>query len=396
MSNFVTLPHLTPKEKAFFAPANHERVTQLIKAGNCINCLKDIPPIYLNLDITWRCNYDCVGCIDGGVVGRDEIVKETNLDMDWAVAKDLLEYGKRFHLLGFIVQGGEPLLYPQIDKLLDFCGENGFVLRLVTNGSQLINHTDALIHAFRVPKSIIRVSINADESHYKDFTQGKIDLGTVVKGIDAVSSGGGSICVGTVVFGRNIKFRRIPHNVFQLKQILDIVGKAGARWLVLLPGRDPITKEMIPFDKDELDLLDEISNSTGPTKVILGGRFAVEKELPACDQIKNYAPCPTALLRIVVGSDGRLFNCTEHRGMPEAEIGRISKAAMFESVWHAEQRVRRQIQFDPRVHCEKITCDRHGINTTVETARRGYAQFGCPSIVRHVLLDHEDPVETFF
>ncbi len=396
MSSLVTLPHLTPKENAFFAPSNHERVTQLVKAGKCVNCLKDIPPVYLNLDITWRCNYNCVGCIDGGVVGREEIVKGTNLDMDWEVAQDLLDYAKRFRLLGFIVQGGEPLLYPHIDDLLNTCANNGFVLRLVTNGSQLIAHTDALIRAFRVPKSLIRVSINTDDSHYQDFTRGKVELSTVVKGIKTVADGGAAICVGTVVFGKNIVSRSIPPNVSQLDRLLDLIASAGARWLVLLPGRDPVTKEMIPFEKDELDFLDSLSHSGGPTRVILGGRFAVEKDLPACDQIKDYAPCPTALLRVVVGSDGRLFNCTEHRGMPESEIGRISRAARFDRVWHAEQRVRRQVQFDPRMHCEKITCDRHGINSSVETVRRGYAQFGCESIVRHVLLDQEDPVETFF
>jgi hypothetical protein len=269
-------------------------------------------------------------------------------------------------------------------------------LRLVTNGSQLLLHAEHLIPAFRIPKSVIRVSINADEHNYGAFTRVKAQLGTVLAGIEKVAAGGADIVVGSVVFGRNMEQRGVMSNIGQIENILHSVSSAGARALVLLPGRHPETKEMIPFDKDELDFLDELAARRQKTTVILGGRFVVEREIPACDQVKNYVPCPTALLRIVVGSDGRLFHCTEHRGMLDAEIGRVSKVASFLEVWHSEQRVRRQLQFDPRAHCAKITCDRHGINTTVEAARRGYSEFGCPSIIKHVLLDAEDSVETFF
>jgi MoaA/NifB/PqqE/SkfB family radical SAM enzyme len=396
MADFVTLPHITPKEKAFFSPANHERVTQIIKAGRCVNCLKDVPPVYLNIDITWRCNYNCIGCIDGGVVGREEIVKDTCRDMSWEMARDLLDYARRYNLLGFIIQGGEPLLYPHIDDFLGCCAQQNLILRLVTNGSQLTRHLEYLIPAFRVPKSVIRVSINANAAHYVAFTRVQADLGDVLKGIEELSKASAHIVVGTVVFGKNIEKKGITANIGQIEDIFSGVSAAGAQAFVLLPGRHPQTKEMVPFEKNELDFLHELSSRKGTTKVILGGRFVVEKEIPACDQVKNYIPCPTALLRIVVGSDGRLFNCTEHRGEPDAEIGRISRLASFLEVWHSEQRVRRQLQFDPREHCSKITCDRHGINATVETARRGYEEFGVPSIIRHVLLDNDESVETFF
>jgi len=396
MADFVASPHITPKEKAFFSPANHKRVTQIIKAGKCVNCLKDIPPVYLNVDITWRCNFDCIGCIDGGVVGRKEIVKDTSLDMDWNLATDLLNYAKGYKLLGFIVQGGEPLLYPQIDKFLDTCAEAQLVLRLVTNGSQLMHHLEHLIPAFKIPKSVIRVSVDADVGHYSAFTRVHSNAHDVLKGIEELAKASAHIIVGTVVFGRNIERKGLVANFNQIKEIYKSVSEAGAQTVILLPGRDPQTKEMVPFEKDELDFLDGISHFQGNTKVVLGGRFVVEKEIPACDQVKNYIPCPTALLRIVVGSDGRLFNCTEHRGARDAEIGRVSPRAPFRKVWHSEQRVRRQLQFDPRVHCSRITCDRHGINTTAETARRGYAEFGCSSIIRHVLLDHDESAEAFF
>jgi MoaA/NifB/PqqE/SkfB family radical SAM enzyme len=393
---FTSSPHITPKEKCFFAPFNHERVIQVIKAGRCVNCLKEIPPTYLNLDVTWRCNYDCIGCIDGGVVGRSEILKDTSLDMDWGLASHILAYAKRHNLLGFIVQGGEPLLYPRIDEFLNCCAEHGLVLRLVTNGSQILKHSETLIRAFQTPKSMIRVSINADEEHYSSFTRSKADLRTILEGIETIVNAGANVVVGTVVFGRNLEAKGFVSNTEQIDRIFGEVSSVGARALVLLPGRHPETKEMVLFEKDELDALDSLASRKSSTSVILGGRFVVERELPARDQIKNYVPCPTALLRIVVGCDGRLFNCTEHRGESDAEIGRVSKENTFAEVWHSEQRVRRQLQFDPRIHCERITCDRHGINTTVEIARRGYEEFGCPSIIRHVLMDRDESIQPFF
>jgi len=396
MCNLYDFPHITPKEKCFFAPFNHKRVIQIIRAGRCVNCLKGISPTYLNLDITWRCNYDCIGCIDGGVVGREEIVKDTSLDMDWELTQDLLEYAENHDLLGFIVQGGEPLLYPRIDDFLNYCTEKGFILRLVTNGSQILKHSEALISAFQIPKSQIRVSVNADEEHYSDFTKSKANLKTVLNGIEAVVKGGADVVVGSVVFGRNLEAKGFVSNIEQIESIFNRVSSIGVQVLVLLPGRHPQTKEMIPFEKDELDALDSLASRKSTTNVEIGGRFVVERELPARDQIKNYFPCPTALLRIVVGSDGRLYHCTEHRGESDAEIGRMSKANTFAQVWHSEQRVRRQLHFDPRTHCERITCDRHGINTTIEIARRGYEEFGCPSIIKHVLLDEDESEQPFF
>lgn len=386
---------ITNKEKAFFSPFNHGRIIQMVKAGRDPKLLQEIPPVYLNLDITTRCNYECKLCIDR--MGSDgSIIKP--LDMDWNIVQNLLEYAKEKKLRGFIVQGKEPLIYPQIDEFLRTCASYNLALRLVTNGSQIVHHADALIAAFQQIESTIRISINADEAHYAQFTQGSTNkLATVLKGIEQLSRGGAKrVIVATVVFGRSFVSRGLGSNINQLEEIVSKAASAGAMALFFLPGRDPTTKEMVPFEEDELSTLEGFLPERKGMKIIMGGRFRIEEGMPARLQKKDYVPCPTGLLRVVVGSDGTIFQCTEHRGSKEAIIGEISPSLRFADVWHSEERAKRQRQFNPKIQCRDITCDRYGINTTVEAARRGYEEFGCPSIIRHILLDEEVHANPFF
>jgi MoaA/NifB/PqqE/SkfB family radical SAM enzyme len=375
---------ITTKVRSFFANSNRLRLYNLIIANKDPKLLQYIPPAYLNLDITWRCNFNCIGCIDGGVVGRESNRK---LDMDWSMVQDLLKYAKENDLRGFIVQGGEPLLYPKIDKFLHACAELNLAVRLVTNGSKIFRHRDAIIAALQHHGSSIRVSINADTAHFPSFTGSKVGLDKIFAGIKELTGAGATgVTAGTVVFGKQFEDLGMPSNISQLDEIAARAAAAGIERLFFLPARDPLTKGIKLLTPNELSVLYALrQNWENRMQISLGDRFYSWFELPSRRHRLDLTPCSIGLLRTVVGSDGKLFICTDHRGEEAAVIGDISQGKTFAQVWHSEERVMKQIRFSPETHCRNITCDKQHLNRIIASEKLRFTKNG-NTIVQNLIL----------
>lgn len=395
----TTGPRITHKETVFFNSVNHSRITQLIQAGRDPQLLSRIPPSYFNVDITWRCNNNCRGCVDSAAVKSNLDQPDPELDMSWEMCRDLISYAKENSMLGAIIQGGEPLLHPRIDDFLHACVDANLVLRMVTNGTKISEHIDSIAAAFNAERNCkFRVSVNTDESHYAGFVRRSgADLSNVISGISALTKRGVPVVASTVYFGENFSSDGCQENISQLSRIGELVAGAGVfRWL-LLPGRDPATKSPVQLTQSEMEIMDSLPETIGEAKVVKADRQLLEDQIPASAQNKDYGPCPASLLRVAVGSNGNLYSCTEHKGDERALVGKIAPPERsFSSVWHSIDRVNRQLAFDPKRECASITCDRYGINSTVEAARTGYEKFGCPSIIAHLLQDHDYTSDLFF
>ena len=398
MLSNISTSKITAKEQVAFSPRYHSRIEQIVRAGRDVSALSSIAPAFLNVDVTWRCNYDCKGCIDGGVVGREKVVSGGKLDMPWNMAEDLLDYARKEKLIGFIIQGGEPLLYPRIDDFLFKSAEQSFALRLVTNGSCIAEHVDPLSSVFgRETASFLRVSINADQDHYPLFTGNPTaSLTTVLNGMEMLATNGARVNVSTVFFNEACGKNGMFSNSDQIRNIVEAAEKAGASSLKILPGRDPNSKASAPLSGKEQDMLEELEGRDGPMKIVLARRFEMERTAPACKQNKDFWICPTGLLRTLVGSDGTLYNCTDHRGEPEAAIGQINPPQKpFSAVWHSIKRVQRQRTFSPAHSCKDITCDRYGVNTTLSLATEGYHRYQSTSALAHILNQLDIQVDPF-
>ena len=211
----IQMPRITQKETTFFNRVNQSRIVQMIQAGRNPELLSRISPSYFNIDITWRCNNNCRGCIDATAVRRKVDQPDSELDMSWEMCQDLLSYAKDNSMLGAIIQGGEPLLHPRIDDFLHACVDANLVLRMVTNGTKISEHADAIVAAFAAErKCTFRVSVNTDEAHYADFVRrSSADLSQVISGIRTLTSRGVPVVASTVYFGENFSGDGAPENI---------------------------------------------------------------------------------------------------------------------------------------------------------------------------------------
>ena len=86
---------------------------------------RDLKPISVNLNLTNKCNLDCIFCSCGD--------RDISAELDFY---DIVGFMDKFDSIKSVILtgGGEPLLYSNLDKLLIFLKERDIRVGLVTNG----------------------------------------------------------------------------------------------------------------------------------------------------------------------------------------------------------------------------------------------------------------------
>lgn len=132
-------------------------------------------------DVTDRCNFRCSHCY------KEQDVRGTDLPFD-AISHFLDEIECQKGCSSIVISGGEPLLYPELDRLLLMLNSR-YAVRVNTNGYYLNEHIDSLkgiaslrlqvsldgydeesfylirhAHAFdRIVKNTIKAKLNSDK-----------------------------------------------------------------------------------------------------------------------------------------------------------------------------------------------------------------------------------------
>ena len=95
-----------------------------VRNANSITYLK---PISLCVHVTGKCNLNCKFCW---------LPKKENVDVDFTKLKTFI--GKLNPWLQSVeITGGEPLLYPQINELIEFCHVQNVKVGMFTNGTKI-------------------------------------------------------------------------------------------------------------------------------------------------------------------------------------------------------------------------------------------------------------------
>jgi len=148
----------------------------------------EIPnPVTSELDPSNVCDHDCIFCSTRELRQRDRSIMPKRRML--GLVEELGEMGVTGITVG---GGGEPLMNPNVDDLLYKCKEEGIEVGLVTNGSRLTDHKDAVADTCRY----VRISIDAgtQETHnlihkprnkgdFEAATDSIIDLRRMSKGI---------------------------------------------------------------------------------------------------------------------------------------------------------------------------------------------------------------------
>lgn len=101
-----------------------------------------VGPFYVNVDITRRCNLQCVGCrFHSPLLNKPApgAVSDTN-DLPLSLFESLCKELKTMGTKSITITGeGEPLLHPALSDMISMAKVHGFDVTLVTNGTLLDN-----------------------------------------------------------------------------------------------------------------------------------------------------------------------------------------------------------------------------------------------------------------
>jgi len=122
------------------------------KAVHHIQALRDKKPLLCYWLITSRCTYDCPVCSNKYY---SEFVHDSELS--FPILKDVADQMKELGVKAISLSGGEPTLYHEFNRLLDYCLSIGFDIAIISNGSCIDNVDISLLKKCKW----IRFSINS-------------------------------------------------------------------------------------------------------------------------------------------------------------------------------------------------------------------------------------------
>lgn len=281
-------------ENKIFNHSNWE-ITKSIIDGS-IN--QRVSPI-LTLDLTDKCNYNCLYCIDKKLVKQKE-----NKEINWDTLSNLLIDLKLKGCKGIEISGGgEPTLYSHFKDFLLLCSELNFRLALISNGSMLYKYIDEINTS---PFDWIRVSLDAACSETHSLVHNvNSDFSLLIESISKISK--------KHVLG--ISFLITDYNYDEIYKATVLSKKIGAKYIEFKPLNNNYKSDYSTNEKYKKDIMYQLEKS-----------FALEDK-----SFKVYSPstllnwlepnnfvndsffCFAAYYRSVLTPSG-VYVCPNHRG----------------------------------------------------------------------------------
>lgn len=118
-------------------------------------------PEYISFTLTNSCNLRCRMCgqwsEEGYISNR---IKKTNSIMKLEQWKKLVDEISNYRIRFILIRGGEPFLYPEINKLLEYINSKSIFISIDTNGTLLRKYAEDLI---RIGNMHITFSVDGPE-----------------------------------------------------------------------------------------------------------------------------------------------------------------------------------------------------------------------------------------
>ncbi len=118
----------------------------------------------LILILTTRCNFKCKHCLRG--------YYDNQYDLSLTLVKKALEEAKELGFKHIALTGGEPVLYPEFNKIVDYICKLGFTWSIVSNGS-LYKKYDKLIDKHKDKLKFLSLSLDGGTEKTHDYIRQK-------------------------------------------------------------------------------------------------------------------------------------------------------------------------------------------------------------------------------
>lgn len=260
-------------------------------------CPPVIPPS-VEIDLTNLCNQDCIYC--NSVCFRKESKRRAGRNDYIQLIRHLSNFseshGNKLRTITF-TGGGEPTLFPDYEDLIKYAIERGFLVSLVTNGTNLDKLLNIDVNTLR-QISWIGVDVDAGTKElYNKIRRPKNqdDFEKVKYNMKDLASIGVNIDMKVLVVEEN-------HNSQALSDIFYFAMRTGSRNVYLRPS---------VIDGHVFKITDQIKKEGYAFASAYDKGFKVNTS--RCIT-RNYGRCYSLFLVPVFSSDGYVYLCCENRG----------------------------------------------------------------------------------
>lgn len=189
--------------KYAFRPRKPLMLIRLIKNFFDIIILKKQPLRYADFAINFNCNLKCQHCFATALKKRSP--QETMTISDYKrVAEELIDLG----CINFSFQGGEPLLNPNLGKIITAFQPHKSLISITTNGTLLTEEKIKWLKKIGVDILTISLDSSIPEEH-DNFRGVPGTFGKTMKGIKLALKNGLRVTIGTTISHENIRSKGI-------------------------------------------------------------------------------------------------------------------------------------------------------------------------------------------
>lgn len=131
---------------------------EMHKVNNNIKEIKEFNCARLFFELTSKCNLKCAHCYGSFSSSQQK-------ELNYLDIVSILEKSKEYGTYQIDFTGGEPLMYKDLDKLLEYCYLNGFLVRIFTNLTLFNENFLRLFEKYGIKEIVTSVDSCHSECH---------------------------------------------------------------------------------------------------------------------------------------------------------------------------------------------------------------------------------------
>jgi PqqA peptide cyclase len=276
------------------------------------------PPLWLLLELTYRCPLHCVFCYNPTEFAREgpELSTET-----W------LQVLKQARALGAVqlgLSGGEPLVRDDLEILVAEAHRLGFYINLITSG---IGLTEARIAALKAG------GLDHIQLSFQDSTRELNDFLSSTKTFELKAKVAALIRAHDYPMVLNVVLHR--HNIDHVGEILDMAERLGAQYVELANtqyyGWAWLNRDQLLPSAQQLARAEEV---TQRFRARVGNRMKVYFVVPDYFETRP-KPCMSGLGKVflAIAPDGTALPCHAARMLPGLNLPNVQRESL-KTIWY--------------------------------------------------------------
>ncbi len=271
---------------------------------------------YMNLQITSRCNYNCLHCFNA----KDNEHQQSELSLEQIL--DILDQAEGCGVHSLTITGGEPLVHKDFQKIVDAVYERNMMIReLNTNGQFL---TQELLDHFKNIGCQTAVKISFDGVGFHDWMRNK-------KGAEEEALRAMKLCIANGFETRaQINLNRQNKDcMVETLELLDELGLSSARIIRttevprLMSQNGDICMDITEYYDSALETIEAYAKKTHQMGIVVWQFLSYDPKSRCCSFTPKCNPssyretiplCKGVRGMIAVNSDGGVFPCMQSVG----------------------------------------------------------------------------------